>query len=59
MAQSQQSNTRRAERESDQPLAEMNKDEARNRKPDPELGKHGPLVGETGDRPVKRDQGKG
>ena len=42
----------RSERVSNQPLAKMNKDEASDKKPDPELGKHGPLVGETGDRPI-------
>lgn len=37
----------RPERESHQPLAEINKDEADRSKPDPELGQHGPLVGES------------
>lgn len=46
----------RPERESHQPLAEINKDEAGRKKPDPELGKHGPLVGETGDRPGRGDK---
>ena len=47
---------KRPERKSDQPLAEINKTEARDRKPDPELGKHGPLVGE-GDG--NRDKSRG
>jgi hypothetical protein len=47
----------RPERLSNQPLAKMNKDEAIDRKPDPELGKHGPLAGETADRPDGKRQG--
>lgn len=46
----------RPERVSHQPLAEMNKDDARKKKPDPELGKHGPLSGETGDRPDSKQK---
>lgn len=47
----------RLERTSDQPLAEINKSDARERRPDPERGKHGPLAGETGDRPVRKGEG--
>lgn len=39
---------RRPERQSHQPLAEINKDEAKKAKPDPELGEHGPIVAEDG-----------
>jgi hypothetical protein len=48
----------RPERVSDQPLAKMNNGTAGGKKPDPELGKHGPLVGETGDRPVRENEQK-
>lgn len=50
MTQSNATPPRRPEREDRQPLAEISKSEARDKKPDPELGEHGPLAGETGDR---------
>ena len=45
----------RPERESHQPLAEINKTGARDARPDPEFGRHGPVAGETGDRPTDHD----
>jgi hypothetical protein len=35
-----------------QPLAEVNKSKIRERKHDPDLGRHGPVVGETAAKPT-------
>lgn len=37
-----------------QPLAEVNKSRAREHHHDPDLGKHGPIVGETAAEPTDR-----
>ena len=48
MSESHDNALRRPERESRQPLAKMDKGDAKSPKPDPELGEHGPIVSEPG-----------
>lgn len=43
-----------AEGRTPQPLAEVNKSRARVHHHDPDLGKHGPIVGETDAEPTDR-----
>mgnify|MGYP003598077771 CR=1 FL=1 len=56
MPTSKERSSRTDESQTPQPLAEVNKSKAREHKPDPDVGRHGPIISETASEPTDRSR---